>query len=219
MRAAGILGFGAVAILTALTLLRVERLDPDAGRESSTAPQLPPARTRVPAEFSGSDFSRPGVELKPSPTRAVERTSPLAEIHAVAALVDTDGSSADSALVAAALGSAEVAVREEAVFALAERGDPEALQTLQQTLHDPSLRVQKATIQALGEVGGEGAVSVLGAALDVAVASLRLNAVDVLGQMDHPDAVRHLERALYDESEIVREAADEWLAEKAGEQQ
>jgi HEAT repeat protein len=206
-----ILGFSAVAILAVLAVLYVDRLDIAAAHAPTwSAAPLPPAWPLVPAEFPEQ---ADGALDEPVALEVKAENASRAELHAVAALAHASGLSADSVLVAAALGNAEIAVREEAIHALAERGACVAIPTLQQTLQDSSPRVQDATIFALRDIGGDEAVQSLGSALDLADPSLRLHAVDALGQMSQPAVALHLERALYDESDLVREAAAQWLAE------
>jgi HEAT repeat protein len=69
---------------------------------------------------------------------------------------------------------------------------------------------------ALGKTRAGEAVLALGSALSTEDDSMRLNAVDALGEIGGPNASRYLEPMLQDENDIVREAAAQWLAELSG---
>jgi HEAT repeats/PBS lyase HEAT-like repeat len=138
-------------------------------------------------------------------------------LETVVAAADRPGQDADSVLAGIALGHDDVAVREEAVYALGERGGSLAMQTLQQAIQDPHPRVREAAVRALADVDTNEAARILGGALTAKDAALRLDAVEALGEIGSPEAARYIEQALGDESSLVREAAAQWLAELSAE--
>jgi HEAT repeat protein len=138
-------------------------------------------------------------------------------LEAVLAAADTPGQDADSVLASVALGHDDVAVREEAVYALGERGGGLAMQTLQQAIQDPHPRIREAAVRALVDVDTDEAARILGGALTAKDAALRLDAVEALGEIGSPEATRYIAQALGDESRLVREAAAQWLAELSAE--
>lgn len=188
-------------------------------------PQLRPPLRVVMAEAA---VGQPAVVKSAVPTFIFESDEPNRErtrearrvaLEEIAALTDERGEHAESALAAAALSHTEIAVREEAIHALGERGGAVALQILQQVLQDPDPRIRAAAVPALVDVGGAGAVWALGGALATGEDSLRLSVVDALGEIGRLETTRYLEQALQDRNGLVREAAGEWLAELSDQQE
>lgn len=136
-----------------------------------------------------------------------------AELEALAIAADAPGSDAVALLVEAALGHADVAVREEAVHGLGERRGVLVVPTLQQAIQDPQSRVRAASVRALTDVATEEAVWALGGVLGASDASLRLDATDALGQIGSRDAMHLLQQLTGDADPRVRESAEGWLEE------
>lgn len=134
-------------------------------------------------------------------------------LEGLAIAAESPGSDATSLLAEAALGHPDIAVREEAVHALGERGDGLAVQTLQQSIQDPDARVRAASVRALTAIGTEDAVRVLGGTLSATDASLRLDAADALGEIGSRAAGRFLQQLLGDDDPRIRDSAEAWLEE------
>ena len=67
--------------------------------------------------------------------------------------------------------------------------------------------------RALATIGGSDAVLALASALADRDAAMRLNAMHALGEIGGPAARPYLEPMQWDEDDVVREAAAQWLAE------
>ena len=134
---------------------------------------------------------------------------PASETASIAALAEAAGT--DSA----------ASMREAAIVALGDLHAPDPAgaarraAALQRGLGDADVTVQLATIRALAEVGDSPSVQALSTVLHSADDRLRAEAVDALGTIDDPGAMLLLEQALSDPRAPVREAASEWLAERA----
>lgn len=203
-----------IAVAVALAVAGVDWLD------TGTAP-LPPATTdpprlapfpppRLPIDMAEDAIERLPLDL-PERVRVAEARG--AAMDEVVWLADVPGQHAESALADTALSHAEPAVREEAIHALGERSGTIALSTLQQALQDASPRVRRAAVHALAGREEHEAVLALASALYSAGPSMRVNAMDALGGIGGPGAIRYMEQMLGDETNVVREAAAEWLAE------
>lgn len=193
-----------------------------------TGPAGPPAaandrvRSRTPAATAEPRADPPHAANASTPVTTQRDSLPRLAVgadarrDALATVVeqsDTFGPLADSVLADLALGHADTAVREEAIHALGEREGDLVLSTLQQALIDPSPRVRRAALRAFVGQPGQAAVVVVGSTLAQWDALARVGAVDTLGLIGGPDAMRYLESMLEDESPVVRAAAAEWLVE------
>lgn len=119
----------------------------------------------------------------------------------------------DSVLAEMALADPDIAVREEALVQLAERGGPISVRTLEQSLQDSNPRIRRSAIHALGRQDSVASEPLLAMALDSTDPALRLEAVDALGFLGADAVRRHLPALLADQDPRVREAAAEWLDE------
>jgi HEAT repeat protein len=97
----------------------------------------------------------------------------LVRLHAVEALGKTRSRTAVQPLLAVLFNDADSAVREDAIRALGEIGDPEAVEFLFIAMRDPALRT--LAVEALGRIGDRRAVPVL---------------IDVVAGTNPPDAPR-----------------------------
>lgn len=111
-----------------------------------------------------------------------------------------------------ALIDTDVNARIDAVEAVGNVGDQNAIALLTEALLDPALDVREAAIEALGTIGGPQSASALGAALNDLDASMREEAVYALGHIGGSTSATLLELALLDLDSSVREAAEEQLA-------
>lgn len=215
-QAIGVTSAGVVA--AAVVLVSGHWLDAGARRQPiESNARLVPQPAPEPADHA---IGRPGAGeprvLAPAPgarSRLLAIEQRKAGLETVATAAEAQGQHADSVLADLAIGHADVAVREEAIHELGERGGALAARTLQQAIQDPQPRVREAAVRALADVGTDEAVRILGGALSANDATLRLDAVEALGEIGSRDAERYLRQVLGDESPPVREAAAQWLDE------
>lgn len=217
-RAIGVTAAGVVA--AAVVLVSADWFDTRARRQPTESDaRLMPQPAREPAEHA---IGRPGAgepragALAPGASSRLAIEQRKAGLETVATTAEALGQHADSVLADMALGHADVAVREEAIHALGERGGALAARTLQQAIQDPEPRIREAAVRALADVGTDEAVRILGGALSAKDATLRLDAVEALGEIGSPDAERYIRQVLGDESPLVREAAAQWIDELSG---
>jgi len=84
---------------------------------------------------------------------------------------------------------------------------PANLAQLLEALSDPAPVVRRETAFALGELGGEAAISTLSRLATDSSADVRLIAVDALAKIGGPQAVQALAQATHDDDELVRARA------------
>jgi len=97
-------------------------------------------------------------------------------------------------------------VRQSAVTALGEIGDPQAVQSLIKTLEDENWAVRQSAAIALGKIGDPQAVQSLIKALSDRNSRVRVSAAQSLVKIGQP-AVQPLIKALGDENWAVRQSA------------
>ncbi|MCZ6687185.1 MAG: HEAT repeat domain-containing protein [Gammaproteobacteria bacterium] len=162
---------------------------------------------------SGAEAGPGVVENASQPHAAL--TSPDAKIRlkAIFAMTVSDDGQAQMVLADLALNDPSLAVREEAIHAVAEIGGTFAMPVLQQALFDPAPRIRAAAVDALADSAGDEVATVLAFALQDENAAIRLSAVDALGEIGGAAEASFLHQALADEYSVVREAAAAWLVE------
>ena len=110
--------------------------------------------------------------------------------------------------------SGEARDRQEAMYAIADSGEPTDIAYLAQGLVDGDRGVREAAILGLAEFGGAEAVQTLALALDDPDVGLRADAVDALGSIGSPEAVELLREATMRQVDPgIREAAAMSLVE------
>lgn len=196
-------------------------------------------RAYPPAAFSEhreAQLARPGTAVRHWPTAGEQRLSRSARrvtsdasrvsailglphpdvgqrLDAVIELANRGGSDATAALVAAAQGDTDAAVREEAVSALGEIDSEISRDALAHALTDADVSVRRAAVEALADLGGQASALSLKRALHDREVSVRAEAVDALGGIGGSESIALLRQAARDEAGVVREAAGEYLAE------
>jgi HEAT repeat protein len=119
---------------------------------------------------------------------------------------------ASQKLLQLAVADAEPWVRYFAAISLGRLGDPRALTTLERLVQsDPAPQVGVAAIEAVGAIGGESAVQILGP-LAADPTDRGHTAVRVLGQVSAPGALEALQAALRSPDSLRRQIAVEALA-------
>lgn len=99
-------------------------------------------------------------------------------------------------------------VRARSAVACGRIGDPRAVESLETRLeHDPEVEVRKATAEALGEIGTEGALKVLLDNADDPDESVRRVVADSLGAFGSVSPVETLVEYLEDDREAIRRTA------------
>ena len=92
---------------------------------------------------------------------------------------------------------------------------PADLAQLVEALSDSAPVVRREAAFALGELGGEATLSVLGQLTDDPSADVRLIAVDALAKIGGPQAVQVLSQTTHDDNELVRARAVHALGQLA----
>ena len=115
-----------------------------------------------------------------------------------------------------ALDDPELAVREDAIEALGDRGDAEGISGLHRTLYSEYDWLKLSAIEALADIGTDEAAMALGPLLSDDDADLREAIVDALADIGTDAARGYLDQALSDSDSNVRETASEALAELFG---
>lgn len=110
-----------------------------------------------------------------------------------------------------ALMSEDAGDREDAVKALGDSGEPEAVGLLTAALEDEDEDVRGDAIEALVHIGGAEAAKALDVALRDEEADIRAEAVEALEEIGGETATRLLKQALADPDEDVRESAADTL--------
>ncbi len=112
-----------------------------------------------------------------------------------------------------ALQDPDPAIRQDAVYRLADVSDRPGTPVIGQALTDPDPGVRSAAVEALVGVGGDESARLLAAALNDADPRIRLDAVDALAEVGGPTALLALQQAYVDGDPTVREAAAEAIEE------
>lgn len=115
-----------------------------------------------------------------------------------------------------ALDDPDPAVREDAIEALGDRGDPEGISGLQRALYSEYDWLKLSAIEALADIGTDEAVMALGPLLSDDDARLREAVVDALADIGTDAARGYLDQALSDSDTNVSAMASEALAELFG---
>ena len=105
------------------------------------------------------------------------------------------------------------AVRREAIFQVADRGEAEDVAVIGQALYDPDASVRLAAVKALTGVGDESAADWMLVALGDPDPRIRRTAVEALGEIGGGTARMLLQQSLADADEGVRVAARQMLDE------
>jgi HEAT repeat protein len=131
--------------------------------------------------------------------------------------IETNGADAASveSLEATLNDSADSVVRREAIYSIADAGEPEDAAIIGQALTDSDSAVRKAAIEALTGIGGERSAEWLSLGLGDPDPRVRQTAVEALGEIGGDTARFLLQQALADVDQAVREAAQQMLEEPA----
>lgn len=106
-----------------------------------------------------------------------------------------------------------VAERREAVYTIADSGEPVDTAFIAEALVDPDREVRQAAILTLAATGGETSAAWLALALNDADPELRLYAVEALADVGGASARMALQQALVDPDPAVRATAADVLQE------
>ncbi len=112
-----------------------------------------------------------------------------------------------------ALDDPDPSVRENAIEALGDRGEPEGVSGLWRALYSEQDWLKLSAIEALADIGTDKAVMALGPLLSDDDAELREAVVDALADISTDAARGYLDQALSDSDSNVRATASEALAE------
>lgn len=166
-------------------------------------PQVRAAAVGALARIGDEQLAGTVVTMLDDPSAAVRRRA--AEVGAATEAVPVEA-------LAAALGDPDPLVAEAAAWALGERRDPEAVDSLVATAGGhPDPMVREAAVAALGAIGdARGLPAVLAATGDRA--PVRRRAVLALAPFEGPEVEAALARALGDRDWQVRQAAEDLLA-------
>jgi HEAT repeat protein len=104
-------------------------------------------------------------------------------------------------------------VRREAVYMIADAGEPDAAAIIGQSLYDPDSQVRMAAVEVLTGIGGESSADWMLIALGDPDPRIRRTAVEALGEIGGYSARSLLQQSVLDADESVREAARQMLAE------
>jgi HEAT repeat protein len=116
--------------------------------------------------------------------------------------------------LATMLGSSpDPEVRREAIYAIADAGEPDDTAIIGQSMTDPDSRVRKAAIEALTGIGGKSSADWLSLGLGDPDPRIRQSAVEALGVVGGDTARFLLQQALADVDQDVRAAAQQILDE------
>ena len=109
---------------------------------------------------------------------------------------------------------ADPAVRQEAVYAMADIGGEADAATIAEALRDPDERVRMAAIDVLSTMDGETPAALLVGALQDGNPRVRLRAVDAFGDIEGPAGSMALQQALSDPDARIRNVAAELIEER-----
>ena len=156
-------------------------------------------------------FQAPAPPSAATPPAAREPDSP---VERVLLLGDHPDKSTMSTLTTIVREDADPAVRQEAVYAMADIGGEANAATIAEALRDPDDGVRMAAIDVLSTMDGETPTAFLVGALQDDDPRVRLRAVDAFGDIEGPTASMALQQALADPDATVREVAAELIAER-----
>ncbi|MCZ6644264.1 MAG: HEAT repeat domain-containing protein [Gammaproteobacteria bacterium] len=122
-------------------------------------------------------------------------------------------SSSPVAYLIAALDDLDPLVREGAIDALGDRGDPEGISGLQRALYSEHSWLKLSAIEALADIGTDDAALALGPHLSDDDSEMREAVVEALADIGSEAARGFLHQALLDSDPNVREMASEALQE------
>ena len=168
------------------------------GGGGDSPPQVP-AEQFVEEQIADTD------DVRSSPTRSL-----------VAHQVDHAEASAHPPPVAdliSALDDPDPLIREDAIEALGDRGDPEAVSGLWRALYSQEACLKLSAIEALADIGTDEAAIALGQLLSDDDAEMREAVVDALADIGTNAARGYLDQALADSDSNVRATASEALVE------
>lgn len=135
------------------------------------------------------------------------------DLQGVQRLADRPDGQTVPKLAAIARDDGDPAVRQEALYAIADIGTDADAPVIAQSLRDPDSSVRIAAIDVLSTMDGEAPAALLIEALNDPDPAIRLRAVDALGDIEGPMASAALQQALGDADAGVRAAAGELLEE------
>jgi len=108
-------------------------------------------------------------------------------------------------------------VRYFAAKAAGENRDPNLMQPLSEMIKkDPAHQVRIAAIEAMGNIGGTEAVTVLADLLKEENVDIVRTAIGALGNIDHPESMGHVISALYYPQRVIKLEAVRALGKKGG---
>ena len=168
---------------------------------------MPPPST-APGEFGEA-------QSLASTDRANSSTKRSLAKHRVDHPIGLASSSPVSYLIVA-LDDPDPLVREDAIEALGERGDPEGIVGLQLALYTEYPWLKLSAIEALADIGTDDAALALGLHLSDDDKEMREAVVDALADIGTEAALGYLHQALSDSDPDVRETASEALEELLG---
>ena len=127
----------------------------------TVAPLIPLLQDKVKAvrEEAAAALAAIGDAAIPSLLKALQHEDWLVRLHAVESLGKTQSKRAVEPLLSVLFNDRDSAVREDAVRALGEIGDPQAVEHLFTAMREPGLRT--LAVEALGRIGDRRAVPVL----------------------------------------------------------
>lgn len=163
-------------------------------------------------------------ELRPEQAREVtqgllatvrnERESLEVRRRALEAVAAVDSAEVKS-LIRRAFYEGEELEKTSAIYAMGRNLDPEWFPLLVEELGSGNQEFRCEAAAALGELGLEEAIEPLTQALDDEDTQVQLSAIHALGQIGGDQAKEALQRILGKDDEVLREAAQEELAEMA----
>ena len=158
-------------------------------------------------------FQSPAPPPAASPDIAARK--PESPVQRVQMLGDHPDKTTMSTLTTIVRDGADPAVRQEAIYAMADIGGEANAATIAEALRDPDEGVRIAAIDVLSTMDGETPAALLVGALQDENARVRLKAVNAFGDSDGPTATLALQQALADPDVRIRETAAELLEERS----
>ena len=131
------------------------------GNADAVEPLIPLLQDKVKAvrEEAATALAAIGDAAIPALLKALQHEDWLVRLHAVESLGKSQSKRAVEPLLSVLFNDRDSAVREDAVRALGEIGDPQAVEYLLTTIREPGLRT--LSVEALGRIGDPRAVPVL----------------------------------------------------------
>jgi HEAT repeat protein len=147
----------------------------------------------------------------PPGTAARDADDPVLQVMR---LGEKPGEATMSTLTTIVRSDTDPAVRQEAVYVMADIGSEADAATIAEALRDPDEGVRIAAVEVLSTMDGETPKALLAGALQDSSPQVRLRAVDAFGDIDGPAATLALQQALADPDAGIREAAAELIEER-----